>query len=442
MKFRTTAILLAVFVAILAYFFLVEEKKRSVSEKERTESRRILPYEPGDVERFIFINQGGERVEIERSGSTWNVVSPVVTLADAPAIGSFLGQTVPGRKGNEIAGVASLAEYGLAPPFASLMIYHRGAAEPDTLYVGDQTPTSSGCYVRLGSSNTILIATNLTHGVMNKSLLHFRDKNFLAFESGAIDGLAIRSGSKELRLAREGSGWYVADRRVRADRRKIEAYLTELTRAVIRQFVREDLEALEQYGLKAPVKELLVTHGGETTRIAFGAKAEDEVYAVRTGLDKVIRLESKLLEPFEWNAAALRAMNLAFFQSDSVAFFTYETPDTTVVFKKTGGTWSASGADSASVQSNEVRALLWKLGSATFDEIVKEPLPGGASLASPAIRVTLTNATGATLDQITLAEPVRGTETGASISANAIGALRQGTFDDIRTIFKRIGSKR
>jgi hypothetical protein len=443
MKFKTTAILLSALVAIGAYFFLVEEKDRKAKEDGRTKNRELFRYEPTDIEKFDLINSAGERVEVEHTGSDWKVVFPVTAPGDEPAISSFIALAVPGLRGEEITNVASLADYGFEKPFATLILYHRGAAMPDTLYVGDETPTSSSSYVRIGTSRTVLISRVLTHSAMKKSLLHFRDKNFLTFDRDAIDALMIRAGTRRMQLKREGKDWFFADRHVRADRRKIEPYLTELTRAVIRRFIREDLEALAQYGLKTPANELTLTCGAETIRIAFGSLTEDEVYAVRTGLDKVICLEARLLAAFNWNPENMRAMNLAFFQNDSVKVITYETPDTAVVFTRIGNKWSTTGADTLAIQSIEVNALLRKLDAVTFDTIVREPLLSGEpKLTRFKLRVTLEDASGSVLDQITLAEPVPGSEVGASTSANALGALAKGTFDGIHMIFERIGANR
>ena len=439
MKFRTTALLLAALAAIAAYFFLVEEKHRKTNEAGRAENKKLFRYEPADIEKFVLINPAGERIVVEHVGSDWNVVAPVTAPGDGPEISSFIGQAIPGRMGEEIANVANLADYGLDKPFASLILYHRGAAAPDTLSVGDQTPTSSGSYVRLGTSRTILISRDFTHNLMNKTLLHFRDKNFLPFESDAIDALAIRTGAREIRLKREGDNWFFTGRHVRADRRKIEPYLSALTRGVIRQFVRENLNALAQYGLKPPAHELILTRGAETTRIAFGAKTQDEVYAVRTGLENVILLEAKLLDAFNWNPENVRAMNLAFFQVDSIRTIRYETPDTLVVLKKNGNTWSTSGTDTLAVQSNQVNALIGTLNSVTFEKILTEPLlDGEPRLAKFTLRVTLEDSNGAVLDQITLAEPLHGNEIGASSSADAVGTLATGTFEGIDAICKRI----
>jgi hypothetical protein len=94
------------------------------------------------------------------------------------------------------------------------------------------------------------------------------------------------------------------------------------------------------------------------------------------------------------------------------------------------------------MRSWEVSGLLRRLESATFTEIIREPLPGEEKRPERyLVRVTLEDAGGAVLDRITIASPAKETEIGASISAGAAGSLKQGTGEELEAIFKRIGAK-
>jgi len=437
-----TWIMLAALVAIAAYFFLVDEKGRKTRERERRSDRKLFSYTRAEVERFVLINPRGERIEVARGGSDWKVVSPVEAPGDQPEIASFLDQVVPGHRGVELAGARNLADYGLEKPFATLILYRTGAAAPETLFVGDKTPTSSNSYVRLGSAESILISSELTHNVMNKNLFHLRDKNFLPPGSESISAVAIHNARETLKLEKRGAYWWFTSRHVRADRARVESYLSRLTDAVIHRFVREDTEDLAPYGLKTPAEEITLTKGSETVTISFGKKEDYLVNVVRTGLDKVIMLEASLLEPFEWNTDNLRAMNLAFFQEDSLKTVRYETPDTSVVFIRTGTAWSTTGAGAAAIKSWEVSGLMHRLESATFTEIIREQVPGEEKRPERyLVRVTLEDGGGAVLDRITIASPAKDTEIGASISAGAAGSLKQGTAQELEAIFKRIGAR-
>jgi hypothetical protein len=193
MSFKaTTWILIAALAAIVGYFFLVDQKNRARSVTERTLSAKVFPFRSEDVEGFILINPKGERIGVARSGSGWKVVSPVEAPGAGPEISSLLDQIVPGRKSSELENVRNLADYGLDKPFATMIIQRSGGSAPDTLFVGDETPAGSNCYLRLGSSPSVLISSELTRNVMNKGLFHLRDKNFLPEGSQSTDAIEIR----------------------------------------------------------------------------------------------------------------------------------------------------------------------------------------------------------------------------------------------------------
>ncbi len=440
MSFKTTTwILIAALVAIAGYFFLVDDKNRARNATERTQNARLFPYRSEDVEGFILINPKGERIEVARSGSGWTIESPVETPGAGPEISSFVDQIVPGRRISEIENVRSFADYGLERPFATLILRRAEAAAPDTLFVGDTTPAGANCYLRRGSSRSVLISNEVTRNVMNKGLFHLRDKNFLPEGSQFIDAFEIRAGSKRIGLVKENGYWWFAAQRIRANRSVIELYLSRLTDAVIHEFVREDTKELAPYGLERPAGKLVMATGAETMTIAFGKQKEYLVDVVRTGLDKVVAIDTTLLEPFRWNTGNLRAMNLAFIDEDSVQSFRYETPDTSIVIERSGTSWRAPERANLSVRPSEVHALMFDIASTTFERILKDPLPADGMFERFALRMVLTDGRGNVIDRIAIIPRPDGSEMGSSTSANALGSLPRGSAARIDAVFRRIG---
>lgn len=288
----------------------------------------------------------------------------------------------------------------------------------------------------------MLISSEITHNVMNKNLFHLRDKNFLPGGLEGIDSLAIARGSRTLRLLKDGGYWWFAGHRTRADRLRIEPYVDALADAIIYGFVREDVDTLAPYCLASPYGRLALGRGGETTtRISFGSKSGDKVHAVREGLDRVVLLEERFLEAFDWTPENLRALNLAFFAEDSVRVLRYETPDTSVVFRRAGTKWITAEADSTGIRSWEVNALLRELASTTFERILAEPLdPGDPRVAEPLVTITLEGSSGAAVDRIVIAAS-GAKERGASATADCVGSLPAGTAEAIRASFMRIGGR-
>jgi hypothetical protein len=438
-----TRILVGVLAVIIAYFFLVEEKHRKAEVQKSRAERKLFPFEPDGVQKFVLVNPDGERIDVERSSGGWKITAPVTVPGDGPTIDAFLSQIVAGRRVEEIADVPDLSAYGLQKPFATLILFANGGRAPDTLSVGDKTPTSSNSYVRIGSSKSVLISVETTHNVMQKSLYHLRDKSFLNLAGESVDAVAIRNGKSTLDLTRRGRYWWFARPSVRADRAKVEQYLTQLTTTIVPSFVREDTAELASFGLQRPDREITLTSGSEKTTVSFGKKQNDQVYAIRTGLDKVTLLDGKLLEAFDWNARSLRAKNLSFFDPDSVSAIRYETPDTSVVLRKIGSTWAQAGRDTIPAsKSYIVEALLRKLTTVTFDSILVEPAPAGDKrLERWTLRVTAEDLLGGVIDRITIAGPLNGNEIGTSQSANVLGTLKTRSAREITDTFNRIGRR-
>ncbi len=442
MNFKaTTWILIAALAAVAAYFFFVDEKHRAQEVAERSLGRTLFTYRAEEVEGFVLVNPKGERIEAVRDGAGWRIVAPVETPGAGPEISSFVAQIVPGIKSSELENIRVFADYGLERPFATLIVRRAGGAAPDTLFVGDATPAGAKCYVRMGSAPRVLLSSELTRNLMNKGLFHLRDKNFLPEGHAAVDGVEIRSASKRIALIREAGRWLLAPGRARANGPMIESYLSRLTDAVIHEFVREDTGDLASYGLASPAGEIVLTEGRETVTIAFGSRKDYLVHAVRTGLDKVVALEADLLEPFAWNAAGLRAPNLAFIDEDSVQTLRYETSDTSIVFERADRAWRIAGRETPAVRTGEVNALIRTLGGAAFERILKEPLPYDGVFERSTLRVVLADARGTVIDRIAITVRGDGSEIGASVSANAVGALERGTAAGIGAIFERIGEK-
>ena len=97
MRFKSTWILAALLLLIAAYYFLFEQRRQEAGERESRMSRRLLPYDKSEIDRFVLINPQGDRIEIEKSDTGWEIVSPVVTDASRSTIDAILIQLLPGN---------------------------------------------------------------------------------------------------------------------------------------------------------------------------------------------------------------------------------------------------------------------------------------------------------------------------------------------------------
>jgi hypothetical protein len=436
MKYKSTWILFTVLIAIAAYYFLVEEKARIAEERRLRDARYILPYTRDEIDRFVLVNPTGDRIELEKQGSSWMIVSPVLTDAAQSTIDALLVQLLPGRRLELFSGVTDLSRYGLEEPYATIIFYPSAGGEPDTLYVGDKTPTSVSCYVRIGLSDTVMIAREMTHNVVNKNLYHLRDKNFFYVSASTIDSLRIESGGRALTLARKGSGWWMNEPGAWADNMFVETYLNDLTLGIIRGFAREDTDSLEVYGLGPPRGSITVYRAGEETLISFGAVDEDQVHVVRTGIDKVLLIEEKLRAPLGWTLDEVRSRNLSLFEPADVSEIVCETQNRTITLLREHTGWAVSGVPIELEKPLNILRIISDLRFESFTGVYEETAPvGGEALP---LSVTLSGTQGGRIDRVVFYPSPAGSEEAASASSGRRGVIASGKRTEIERILSSL----
>jgi hypothetical protein len=432
MRIKSTLILAALLVVIAAYYFLIEERKQESAERETKLSGRIFPYDKGKIDRFVLINPQGERIEIEKSVDGWKIVSPVFTDASSSMVDAILVQLLPGRKLDSFTEVVNLADYGLDPPFATIVFFGTDGMQPDTIFVGDKTPTSPSCYVRIGSSDTVLVSREITHNIVNKNLYHLRDKNFIHLDSGAVDSLRIEEGGVRIVISGRDGWWWIGDPSIRANKQMIDTYLNTLTLAIVYGFPAEDLSELDRFGLEKPERKMVLFSGPDRFDISFGSLSDDKVYVTRTGLDKVLLLEQKLLEPFDWTIEEIESHNLSFFESGRVARIIIETNGTRLSIDRGPDGWSLSDKP---VTQAKVQSFLRILGQISFVSIMERGIGDPESLPAPAaLEISLEDEGGFPIEHISFFRAAETGEQAASLSSGVLGRIHPGTIGELERL--------
>lgn len=437
MKARSLIILITVLLIVAGYFFLVEERQRRGAADLKRSSRMLLPYGPLDINAVSFINPYGETIMWERDGDGWLIIFPFTDIGEKSTIDMFLGQIAPGQKLEEFAGAPDLSRYGLAPPYAIVILESERYGRIDTVYIGDKTPTSFRAYVTLGSSGDVVVTRNLAHNVMQKRLFHLRDKNFIPPTDRNITEFSIISGNDLLSFQRSGSSWKVTGSTLTVDRNVIEPWVSGLSNALIYEFAAENLSDTLSFGIGAPHRAaVLNTAGGESIRISFGRRKDSLVPVIRSGRKKVMMIEAGFLDAFHWTDDRLIVMSLSIVKPGMVAALQWETPDTVASWKLEDNVWTASGENAYPVDQEALKYLLMFLRSAAYESIVTDR--DLVSAAKPDIMITLGDSSGELLDIISLYRFEDGTAGGISLSGGNAGRISEGTLAEIRRAYSAI----
>ena len=153
MSFRTTWILLAVFVVLAAgvYFFEIRPRPEVSSLDPKLQ---IWKVDKDAVNRVVTMSGGQEQIMEKRADGLWYLM-PQDVRADYWRISGTLIRLSNMRASRKVTdNPADLATYGLDQPKASLSL-----GLPDgqtyTLLIGDKTPNEGGYYAKEPDSNTI-----------------------------------------------------------------------------------------------------------------------------------------------------------------------------------------------------------------------------------------------------------------------------------------------
>ena len=155
MKFRTTGILLLVFVVLLGYVYFFELHKKP-AETPTDKSTWILTLGADDVQRLT-VNDQGNTIVLARSGDIWSIGDVGGEEADATRVSSITASLVNLQATRVLTDTAEgLAAYGLEPPVLTVTVGLSGTQE--MLYIGNKNVQGTQYYLqRKGQSPVYLV---------------------------------------------------------------------------------------------------------------------------------------------------------------------------------------------------------------------------------------------------------------------------------------------
>lgn len=187
---KNTKILLVVFVALLAVYFLFFRTKDRISSDKWDE--RLFTADSSKIEK-IEIVKTGESITVEKINGQWMVTKPVNYPADTNAITPMLGNL----KNFRIEGIASdkaekFPTYLDSANHTVVTVYQDGKAL-GTFEIGKMAVGPENSYIKKPDDNKILIGSNINATNFTKTLNQFRFKYITSIQSAGIKTIQIKS---------------------------------------------------------------------------------------------------------------------------------------------------------------------------------------------------------------------------------------------------------
>ncbi|MFQ6037762.1 MAG: DUF4340 domain-containing protein [Candidatus Aminicenantales bacterium] len=373
MKFRTTWILLAVFVVLLAVVYLLEFRGST----QESEEEKLVSLSSDDVEKIVF-KTGEETLTFEKKGEDWMMTSPLEAKADRYEVNRLaedFADLAIQRVVEETP--ADLEKYGI--PEKEVLLYSKGDETPIRVLIGMENPLDQTFFAqREGETRVVLISSTLK-SLLEKKAFDFREKNIFKFETDKAETIRLKAKDIRWEADKQEDEWFLKKPvQALARKSKISDVLYALSNLKAKAFVSEDKTKaqLREYGLEKPAYEVDVSLPSENQKITFLIhKKDDKVFATTSMSPKIIEVADSILTDLETKASDLREKRVAEFFTWEVESVHVQSPEGQVLVSKDKeeGTWHFEDPEAGEPDEEKIQEFLRKMENLEADTFVDPP---------------------------------------------------------------------
>jgi hypothetical protein len=314
MKLKTTIILLVVAIIGISYVFLYEKKQMPQEEWEKLQKKVIPDFKSSLVNKVELNNEWGKILLEKNENNFWYIVEPKKLRADNSEINSILSEFEYMNKvgsfkqeGNK---PFDLEDYGLDVPKTSITMFTNVPAKRDkiqiagpkdkyTVFVGQKLAAGDNVYIKLDTSDEVIVVPGTLSDKVNKHILELRSKWVFSFDKEAVDNLQIKTDEFNIVCNRKGSFWKINEPvKDLADLQKIKDILGKFKNLQIEPtdfLPEEEEENLAKFGLESPQYTVTIQEKDITQSVIFGYSLDNKVYAKRTDESTIFLLKDTIL---------------------------------------------------------------------------------------------------------------------------------------------------
>mgnify|MGYP000072956176 CR=1 FL=1 len=374
MKFQGTALMSAVFLSLVLYYFFVDlpaEQKEKV-EKERTE--KIFPFATEKVLEFSLAGNGDPIVLKRKALHSWDLTRPLSAPGDSAEAEAFLSEIENLKKTRVVEeNPKDLSIYGLSTPLLKIHFRFENKKE-ETLFLGDESPMGGNLYIKRENYPAVMM-TPATKSQFEKSVYNFRDKTLLNFSTGTIKRIQIISEKKNLELKKKGAVWAISgDIGAQGDKDAIMNFLQSIQFSRVREFVDENLDSLESYGLNPPkLKLILESEKGEIHTLSLGNPKEENGYFCKINDSKnIVLADARLFATLSQKTVEFLEKTLLAFEEKEILELSLRSGNETIrLVRGKSNNWDIQSPIKTTADLSTINSLLFDLKEAKITEFIK-----------------------------------------------------------------------
>src|SRR5882724_469739 len=328
MKSRTTLVL--VFVALVIGGLAAIDYYQGTSTQElQSKSKRVLDFQSKDI-IGLKIDLTNHVYTLERSSDQWQLKQPLDVRANYSTVSSILDELEFAERNRSIAekeleGLTP-KDFGLQNPRVRLTLTKKKGSM--ILLIGNETPTKDAVYAQLQGKKDVLVVPKSIYERLDRTLDDLRDRTVIDFQPASATRVEIKSSDRVIEIAKSAVTTNAEPRwaltrplAARADPRKVNELLTDLSGLRVTDFVSEDPKDIHTYQLDEPEREVTVWAGESGKTLQIGRASTNDpgkVYAKLKSTDSIYAVPSASVQKLAVQANDLRdGQVLAFSESDA-----------------------------------------------------------------------------------------------------------------------------
>jgi hypothetical protein len=381
MNWKTTLVLAAIALGVLAYLRFFEMKQPSTGEAKR-QAQNVVTFDRNKISGIV-IQNGDEKIEMQRRDNRWRLEAPIKDQADSSLIESLLSDLENWQKDGTISAKeietdkSKLNEYGVNRPKLRLKLI--GQDRPPEILFGKDAALEGKMYVRFDDSKETFLAGQSVKKDIDKKSEEFRDRKLTDLITAQVTRVILKTPAGEMELQKKGDHWdIVKPLRARGDDQKIADLIAQITTARIQQFVADDHGDLHGYGLAEPRGALtLFTQDdkqGQLLQIGdVPEKEKDQRYVRFAPRGFVYTVPKKIEEILSTKPDDLRDRHLVRVDTNILDRITIAPADKTkTLLARKGENWTIASLNNTPANSGEIRRFIDTLQNERVTKFVED----------------------------------------------------------------------
>lgn len=431
----------------LRYRFLVDNREAPLNRIEYVRIWTGREAKPPSMPTAPAVGEEGVRIIVERSAATepWRMLQPVDTAANVETVEALAREIQFALADGFVDAPANLADYGLEPPNARIVIRDASNATPQTILLGDADKTGKGrLFAKREGKDAVFTLDGTLIGKLPRTPEEFRERRMLTQQAKDITRLEYHSNASDFAFTRDkDNAWQIEGAAVSdITQERTNAFFQTLKEAAVQTFA--DNTTPDAVGLNAPDVSIRITLKDDATPRELRLKAhptDAAMFYAQQDTGAVGMMTAERAKLLMVSPESFRSLTLMTFNKSESTKISFTIEEKFYEFEKVHDLWVVRQPENYRLSNqSDAEMILNTLSKLVAADNMPVQAPGaedpGVTTPALTITVTTTNADGVstTHGPLNIGKPLPGKATTRYCTI----AGREGMFTVPQTVLDKV----